>query len=51
MKDHKQKQNPKKTQNRQALPIGPDQKNHQEMYLEHLMQMTVGVLDRGFQKS
>lgn len=50
MKDHKQKQNPKKPQNRQILSTEPDQKNHQELYLEHLMQMTVGVLDSGFQK-
>ncbi len=51
MKDHKQKPNNKKPQNRQTLVSGVDQKNHQEMYLEHLMRMTVGVLDRGFQKS
>ncbi len=50
MKEHKQKPNNKKPQNRQTLASGAGQKNHQDMYLEHLMQMTVGVLDRGFQK-
>ncbi len=51
MKDQKPKQGTKKPQDEPALVSGSDQKNHQKMYLEHLMRMTVGVLDRGFQKT
>lgn len=51
MKDQKRKSGTKKPQNQQVVTAGVGKDHQQTLYLEHLMNMTVGVLDRGFQKN
>ncbi len=51
MKNQKTKQNPEKRLNSQQMTLHTNPENRQELYLQHLMEMTVGLLDRGFHKN
>jgi len=51
MKDKKsERQKEKRNSVKPMHPFSPKE-NEQELYLEHLMQMMVNVLDRGLQKN
>ena len=49
MNTQKTKKNPEKHPLSQPMALQYPLESRQEMYLQHLMEMTVGVLDGGFQ--